>query len=117
MTAHPFEPSLWAGVCRRCGVRHIEPQAVARRSDPETSWAAAASVTDIRQSQNEVFAMFRKYGPMTDEDLAARYEGRQSPSGLRTRRSELVHLGLLRDTDQRRLLSTGRKGIVWAVAA
>lgn len=61
---------------------------------------------------------------MTDEALIAAYRedyrqgtvSKQSPSGLRTRRSELVKAGLLRDTGERRKGSTGRSMIVWAAA-
>ena len=66
--------------------------------------------------------MFEVHGPLTDEELVRRYvaadEGLrfQSPSGLRTRRSELVKAGLLRDTGQRKVGSTGRKMIVWEAA-
>ena len=100
--------------------------AVARRTDPSTSWEAARSVGDIRRSQNAVLSLFSGYGPMTDEEAWARYEAayaqyapnapRQVISGFRTRRSELVKAGLLRDTGERRKGSTGRSMIVWEAA-
>lgn len=69
----------------------------ARSSDPATSKAAAQSVRAITSSHQRVLAMFRAYGDMTDETLtryldeAARATGspRMSPSGVRSRRSEL----------------------------
>lgn len=69
----------------------------ARTSDPDTSKAAAASVQNLRASHRRVLAMFRAYGDMTDETLAeylneaARDTGvkMMSPSGVRSRRSEL----------------------------
>lgn len=69
----------------------------ARSRDPETSKAAAASVRNVRASHKRVLAMFRLYGDMTDESLAAllndaaRETGfkAMSPSGVRSRRSEL----------------------------
>lgn len=97
-------------------------RAVARRTDPDTSWEAAATVHDIRRSQEAVLILFKGYGPMTDEEAWAKYAAahaefggkpRQSPSGLRTRRSELVTARLLRDTGERRRGSTGRRMIVW----
>jgi hypothetical protein len=59
--------------------------------------------------------------PMTDEELVARYEGladaglapMASPSGIRSRRSELVHAGMVVDNRERRKLRTGRNAIVW----
>lgn len=115
-------PSLDPRFCTCGQPRHdIPPQvsplrAVARRSDPGTSWEAAESVTGIRESQAEVLALFREHGPMTDEEARARYRGRQSVSGFRTRRSELVDRGLVRDTGERRRMTTGRRAVVWAAA-
>ena len=80
------------------------PQAVARNTDPETSWAAARKASvHIRDSQTEVWAMLKKWGPICDEQLhghlriAAQLNSKKclSPSGARTRRSELVALGLV----------------------
>lgn len=108
-------------------------RAHARATDPGTSHAAARSVGDLRETQAAVLALFDRLGPMTDEVAAAMYETaaqggiaemrdllpipRQSPSGLRTRRDELVNLGYLMDTGDRQSLSTGRKGIVWGRTA
>lgn len=92
-----------------------EPHAVARRTDPWSSHEAAASVTKVRESQKAVLEALTILGPMTDEELAHQYGGtpQQSPSGLRTRRSELVELGKVRDSGQRRVLRSGRRAIVW----
>lgn len=136
MIAHAFEQGIAFDICvrRGCGqtrASHLgvvvspkrEPEAVARRSDPETSWEAARSVTHIRESQQEILDLFRFRGTgMTDEEVALLYHDVvcksgprcQSPSGLRTRRAELVAQGLLRDTGDRRRGSTGRRMIVWA---
>lgn len=97
-----------------------EPVAVARRTDPSTSWEAARSVTGIRKSQLDVLDTFR-YGPMTDEEAWSVYEGiphrrRQSVSGFRTRRAELVKARLIEDSGERRVGSTGRRMIVWKAA-
>ena len=92
---------------------------VARRGDPETSWEAADSVTPrtITATQTAILLLLRE-GPMTDEDIAARV-GKQftSPSGLRTRRSELVSKGLVVDTGNRRKMESGRYSVVWALAS
>ena len=91
-----------------------EPRAVARRTDVWSSHEAAASVTRIRESQKAVLYFLAGRSPMTDEELVANYNGlQQSPSGLRTRRSELVELGKVRDSGQRRVLRSGRRAIVW----
>lgn len=102
------------------------PEAHARRTDPQTSHAAAASVSNIRQSQQYILGFFKQYGPMTDEQLQARISRassgttfqtvRLSPSGIRTRRSELVTLGMLRDSGNKLALQSGRKAIVWSIA-
>lgn len=93
----------------------------ARRSDPETSHAAARSITSdaIRTSQMAVYALLRRLGPMNDQELVVRYYQQtggvpyQSPSGIRTRRSELVAAGLVRDSGDRATLDSGRQAIVW----
>ena len=92
-----------------------DPHAVARSTDPDTSWAAAHSQTPdkIRQSQTKVLRMLRRWGPMTDTTLVHLMSG-MSPSGIRTRRRELVDMGLVHDTDARVTLASGRKAIVWA---
>lgn len=101
--------------------RRVGPQAVARRTDPGTSWQAARSVDRIRESQAQVLAILRRYGPMTDEEIASVAatwpEGtRQSPSGLRTRRAELVDLGVVKDSGLRGKTRSGRSTIVWEAA-
>lgn len=102
------------------------PSAPARWTDPKTSHDAAASITreQIRRSQIAVLDVLR-LAPATDEALVARYVGlcrdpdldlpRQSPSGIRTRRNELVRAGLVYDTGNRDRLRSGRFAIVWAV--
>lgn len=90
--------------------------AVARRTDPHTSWAAARSLDPetLRASQSYVLGVIQDRGPMTDEDLVYATSGTMSPSGTRTRRSELVSKGLVYDTGKRVILRSGRHAIVWA---
>jgi len=91
--------------------------ATARNSDPETSHAAAASV-NVRESQMVVFSLLTSE-PATDEELFSRAVAsgiRISPSGCRTRRSELVRIGWVEDTGERRLTAAGRQTIVWRAA-
>jgi hypothetical protein len=93
--------------------------ALARPTDPETSHEAAASLDDVRESQRRVHDLLRVFGPTTDERLvivAIASGWHVSPSGLRTRRHELVEAGLVVDTGQRATLASGRRAVVWAVA-
>lgn len=97
-----------------------QARARARSTDPGTSHAAAASLSGdvIRESQRQVFELFLLHGPMHDQKLlevAAEAGVRQSPSGLRTRRRELVDAKKLCDSNERATLSSGRKSIIWEV--
>jgi RecJ-like exonuclease len=103
--------------CLHCSGTGFDPgqKAVARRSDPETSREAAASITAerLRNSQQIILNTLRRYGPMTDEDIYRRTATTMSPSGARTRRAELVARGLVYDTGKRETLASGRKAVVW----
>lgn len=88
----------------------------ARRTDPKTSHDAAESVYDVTATQDYVLRALRK--PRTDVELLEAYRNfkrapRASESGLRTRRSELVRQGLVRDSGRRVVLESGRAAIVW----
>lgn len=57
-----------------------------------------------------------KGNPMTDEEIftaLAQHGYVMSPSGARTRRKELVDLGLVEDTGVTILTKSGRGAIVW----
>lgn len=94
----------------------------ARATDPETSHAAAASIPSekLRVSQQTILELLRLQGPMDDRTIGDVYNMLdlpfQSESGLRTRRAELVRLGLVVDTGDRVVLPSGRKAIVWSAA-
>ena len=99
-----------------------EPVARARATDPDTSHQAALSVSNLPDRQKWVLWLLQDHGPMTDLELLTKYRDRrweqsptQSESGLRTRRKELVDLGLVRDSGHRRKLPSGRNAIVWEV--
>lgn len=94
----------------------------ARSTDPTTSHEAADSLTDVRASQLAVWATLFACGPTTDGALVDFYTAlaerggiipRQSPSGIRTRRKELVESGDVRDTGRKVRLTSGRRAIVW----
>lgn len=92
--------------------------AKARRTDPETSHQAAASVDNISDTQKVIHHLLRT--PMTDVELVeAFYKAVNrnvlwaSESGIRSRRAELVEKGLVADSGQRQKLASGRYAIVW----
>lgn len=99
--------------------------ALARNTDPDTSHAAAATIRESRSAalRRVILNLFRDHGPMTDHDVAFRYDclpgaSDVSDSGLRTRRAELVADGALVDTGRREPSPTsGRAAIVWGIAA
>jgi hypothetical protein len=94
-----------------------------RKTDPQTSVEAAASVKDLPTTQERVLKIFQVRGPMNDEALADIWEylvrhGKYpliSDSGLRSRRAELVARGLLEDSGRRVKMRSGRNSIVWQV--
>jgi hypothetical protein len=103
----------------------------ARRTDPDTSHAAAASISDLPYKRRAVYEVLWAFGPMTDEELVRTYERNvgtelgtieipaQSPSGIRSRRSELADLKhydpvFVEECGKARL-STGNLGYVWRV--
>jgi len=100
-------------------------EAFARRSDPWTSWAAADSLTNLRQKQRAalwVLVAFYPEGASLDQIVTAyhRLERRaagglpdlpaQSDSGIRTRVSELAARGYVYDSGRTRRLDSGRQG-------
>lgn len=93
----------------------------ARTTDPATSHEAAASVSGVTDKRHACLLAVQAIAPCTDEDLWAYYSSTaaqrgwpmQSPSGLRTRRAELVRDGSLRDSGMRSRTPAGRRCIVW----
>jgi hypothetical protein len=96
----------------------------ARRTDPVTSHEAAGTIESdkIRRSQRAVLKLLRRLGPIDDARLVSMYSAcrdrldlpRQSASGIRTRRSELVTKGLVVDSGEKTVLPSGRRAILWA---
>lgn len=98
----------------------------ARRTDPGTSHAAAASVDNITATQFYILTLLQN--ALTDYELVDLYGElfaysdenevpRASESGIRSRRAELVARGLVVDTGERRTMPSGRLAIVWKAAA
>lgn len=88
----------------------------ARTSDPSTSHAAAAAINDA--VYDNVAALMREHGALTDEQLEAFYINkfgldaahRDSP---RKRRSDLKRDGKVADSGTRQRSSSNRSVIVW----
>ena|SRR5580765_1551521 len=101
------EPSVALNPCNGTRSRHIAAQsqgeqAHARKSDPETSHAASRSVVNLGRTRDAILKILSS-GPRTDEQIAESYTfgcqrlnwPKRTPSGLRSRRSELVSMGFV----------------------
>lgn len=84
----------------------------ARRSDPETSHAAANQFRP-REAHTNVLAALREFGNATDFELAARLGLQQTSVGKR--RGELRDAGLVEDSGKRRCSPSGSSAIVWKI--
>ena len=98
--------------------------ALARLSDPQTSvHAAHRAGLPLRASQVAVLHLLRQVGAVTDEELVAAYSTAmrahpvawppQSPSGIRSRRAELVRSGDVVANGWRQSRQTGNRMTVW----
>jgi len=93
----------------------------ARNTDPDTSHQAAQRLlrNSVTALQFAVGIALENEGPMTDEQLcqhlAETHTDLVTVSGVRTRRSELVNMGFVYDTGERRPTVTGRQAIVWGL--
>jgi len=100
-------------------------QARARRSDPRHSHEAAASVQNLGRTREAIKKILKDYGPSTDERIALIYRGllgkgesipESSPSGLRSRRAELVKMGFVEDSGNTGRTAAGRPCSIWRLA-
>ena len=97
----------------------------ARKKDPKTSHDAADAVTHIAQTQKRILQLLEDYDQMSDVGILECYRffvetkgwNLVSESGLRTRRKELVFLGMVEDSGFRVKLDTGRTAISWQITA
>ena len=95
----------------------------ARTTDPSTSHEAAASVKHLSRTQSGILGILRN--PMTDEQLIEWYQHMAkklpelfpmaSHSGIRSRRAELVKLGLVCPVGYAKTKSN-RNTIKWSAA-
>lgn len=131
----PMSPEVWADSIAKMRTyqrERVEARATraarppvprARRSDPQTSHTAAATVRGVTATHARIKALLRDEGPMTDEQIAEAWERmvtiaawpKGSPSGLRTRRAELVDRGEVVDTGRTAQTKAGRRTTVWAL--
>jgi hypothetical protein len=91
-----------------------------RRTDPDTSRQAAASVTAMTARRRAVLDLLRRVGPSTDVQLTYHYgqsvqdeDLKQTPQSVRSRRSELVRMGYVVEHGTTQI--GGRTHTVWAV--
>ena len=90
-----------------------------RTLDPSTSHAAEKSVNNLTKTKNAILEILAI--PCADVELVDRYYAKAetgaapnaSPSGIRSRRSELVEEGRVVDSGFRIKLPSGRSAIVW----
>ena len=93
--------------------------AFAHTGDPETSHKAAASISEptLQERQQAVLHLLRRYGLQTateiDQAYLLVYGKTTSYSGLKTRVTELVRMGLVRDSGQRKMAKSGRNHVLW----
>lgn len=105
---------LWA---EKRSTYYKTPSKMTRWSDPATSYQAAASV-DLTKGQKIVMTAFRTRRSMTDDELIAQIAKlglKLSPSGCRSRRKELVEIGLIRDSGVKEKTTSHRSTIVWEI--
>jgi hypothetical protein len=96
----------------------------ARATDPQTSHEAARSVK-VSRGQQIVLNEFLLYHYLSDEQLIEALKIRQSScpdvkisdSGARSRRAELVAMGILKDSRVITTTAAGRRTIVWGLNA
>ena len=97
----------------RASVERMNEEPHSRATDPETSKQGPCSYR-MNQSRSDVLRMLR-LRPLTDIELVAAMSPKMSASGARSRRAELVRMGLVKDSGKRRKASSGRLHAVWEV--
>lgn len=97
----------------------VTTQNIVRTKDPETSWGAAIKQTSEKRQElyTKIMSGLRAMGRSTDEMLSdflktAWPSYKFSPSGLRTRRSELVKAGWVK-ADGKKTIRNGNQATAW----
>lgn len=97
----------------RVASRDVSP---ARRSDPETSHAAAAAWPEIRGEQRiAVYRFLLSCGSAGATDYAIGQALQIQRTSAGKRRKELLELGYVIETDRRAATDTGASAIVWQI--
>jgi len=86
---------------------------LARHDHPDTSHAAAASVSGKNRQRVFLVVQARVLGA-TDEEIQVATG--INPNSQRPRRVELVDRGYIKDSGRRRKTRSGRSAIVWVLA-
>lgn len=84
--------------------------------DSKTSRAAAESMlpaADTKRGRVLAFITSRGWGGATDEEIIDHFGGPGVANGIRPRRVELEHAGLVRDSGSVRRTRSGRFAAVW----
>lgn len=92
-----------------------------RKYDPQTSFDAAVGQTPekTRLLYNAIWILLSR-APLTDDEIQgalSRSRIPYSPSGVRTRRRELVDAGWVMATEEKRESANGSPSTVWAIRA
>lgn len=86
----------------------------APQSSQETSRAAYRSVKNVSSKQRRILNVLTLGGSMSDEQIyVCLCSGEISPSGARSRRAELVTMGLVKDSGRRTKTASGRDSVIW----
>lgn len=91
---------------------HPRERGSVRANDPDTSQWAADSITDATTSQDFVLMVLRDFtrpGPFTLANVVAHTTGVLSPSRARTAVRELQDKGLIEETGEYTLTTSGRR--------
>ena len=92
-------------------------KSMVRRGDYPTSRAAALGIEPrLSELQASIMAALAHHGAMTDEQIERLPEFRaHAPSTVRKRRTELLHMGRIYASQEKRLNERGRAMTVWRV--
>ena len=89
----------------------LDPRAHARRTDPDTSHAAAAQLSAKDHMMRRLLAAYLAAGDLSTDEAVSR-AGYTARDGAWKRVSDLAGLGYLIETGERRTGSSGRKQLV-----